>query len=301
MSRIRSIHPGIWTDEEFVGLSSFARLLFIGIWNECDDKGIFVWSALQLKMRLLPADNIDAAELLCELEQADCIKKYEVAGKNYGAVRNFAKFQRPKKPNNIHPTTPQILNYAGHDGPAIPVDDDEVTDQLPTSGVKSPQMEDEGGRRELVKESSDSSTKRAEPFKRPDYADPELWSDFLKNRKAKRLPNTATAFAKMNADMAKWCAETGWPPNEVLRACVAKGWGGIYDPREKNDDRNGNKQSGSGMGSTERAARQALHELSGGEGRFDEGGAGLQAGDIGAGYRTIDALPDTMRAIGHVQ
>lgn len=301
MSRIRSIHPGIWTDEEFVGLSSFARLLFIGIWNECDDKGIFVWSALQLKMRLLPADNIDAAALLEELAAADCVKKYEVAGKNYGAVRNFAKFQRPKKPNDIHPTTPLILTYAGHDGPRPTSDEDEVADQFPTGGVKSPQMEDEGGKRELVKESSDSSTKRAEPFPRPDFVDPVLWGDFLKNRKAKRTPNTATAHKKMLADLANWSTQTGWPPGEVFRACVAKGWAGIYDPREKNDDRNGNKQSGSGMGSTERAARQALHELSGGAGRFDEGGAGLPASDLGTGYRTIDALPDPLRAIGHVQ
>lgn len=61
------------------------------------------------------------------------------------------------------------------------------------------------------------------------------------------------------------------------------------------------KPSENGMGSTERAARQALHELSGGAGRFDEGGAGLPASDLGTGYRTIDALPDPLRAIGHVQ
>lgn len=245
MSRIRSIHPGIWTDEEFVGLSSFARLLFIGIWNECDDKGVFVWSALQLKMRLLPADNIDAGALLDELATADCIKKYEVAGKNYGAVRNFAKFQRPKKPNDLHPATPQILAYAGHDGPSVPSDDDEVTDQLPTGGVKSPQMEDEGGRRELVKESSDSSTKRAEPFPRPEFAPQSLWSDFLKNRKAKRTPNTATAYAKMMDDLAKWSKETGWPPGDVFRVCVANGWAGIYDPRDKQNGNNGRNQNNS--------------------------------------------------------
>lgn len=103
MSRIRSIHPGLWTDEQFVSLSSFARLLFMGIWNECDDKGTFAWSPLQMKMRILPADNVDAAELMAELVAVDCIQHYEIDGKSYGAVRNFAKFQRPKSPNDIHP------------------------------------------------------------------------------------------------------------------------------------------------------------------------------------------------------
>ena len=32
MARIRSIHPGIWTDEAFVELSALARLLYIGLW-----------------------------------------------------------------------------------------------------------------------------------------------------------------------------------------------------------------------------------------------------------------------------
>lgn len=243
MSRIRSIHPGIWTDEEFVGLSSFARLLFIGIWNECDDKGLFVWSPLQLKMRVLPADNIDAAALLDELATSNSVRKYEIGGKSYGAVRNFAKFQRPKKPNDVHPASPQILAYAGHDGPSPAFNDDEVTDELPTEGVKSPQMEDEGGKRELGKEPDGSPPKRAEPFPRPDWAEPPLWADFLKNRKAKRSPNTATAHAKMMTDMARWSAETGWPPGEVFRVCVAKGWAGIYDPRDKENGNHGNNRN----------------------------------------------------------
>lgn len=41
MSRIRSIHPGLWTDEAFVSLSPMARLFLMGLWNECDDMGSF--------------------------------------------------------------------------------------------------------------------------------------------------------------------------------------------------------------------------------------------------------------------
>ncbi len=147
MSRIRSIHPGLWTDVEFVGLSPFARLLFIGIWNECDDKGIFLWSPLHLKMRILPADNLDASELLAEIEAAGNVRRYDVGGKTYGAVKNFAKFQRPKKPNDIHPAPVAILAFAGHDTETAPDEGDEVRNQFPTSGEKSPQMEEGGGNR----------------------------------------------------------------------------------------------------------------------------------------------------------
>ncbi len=148
MSRIRSIHPGLWTDEAFVSLSSMARLLLIGMWNECDDKGTFVWSPLQLKMRILPADNVDAAALLVEIVTAGFVLKYEIAGKSYGAVRNFAKFQRPKKPNDIHPATAQILFFCGISGEPAEPDTPEVPEELPTGGENTAQMEDGGGRME---------------------------------------------------------------------------------------------------------------------------------------------------------
>lgn len=144
MSRIRSIHPGLWTDEIFVGLSPFARLLFMGIWNECDDKGTFPWSPLQLKMRVLPADNVDAAALLDELALAGCIIPYDVEGKTFGAVRNFAKYQRPKKPNDIHPATEEALKFAGHKPADSETKPEPKQDQFPTGGGKSPQMEDGG-------------------------------------------------------------------------------------------------------------------------------------------------------------
>jgi hypothetical protein len=111
MARIRSIHPGLWTDETYVSLSPFGRLLFLGIWNECDDMGSFEWSPVKLKMRLLPADSVDAVALLDELADARCVMSYEVGGKRYGAVRNFCQYQRPKKPNSTYPQTEAVRNW----------------------------------------------------------------------------------------------------------------------------------------------------------------------------------------------
>lgn len=169
MSRIRSIHPGLWTDEAFVGLSSFARLLYIGLWNECDDKGIFPWSPLQMKMRLLPADNVDAKDLLAEIEAASCVMRYEIGGKSYGAVRNFAKFQRPKKPNNIHPATPEVLAFAGHSPEPIEDDGEEVPHSFPTPSELPPQMEDGGGRMEEEEEVSPNGDCASDDALKPEH------------------------------------------------------------------------------------------------------------------------------------
>lgn len=143
MARIRSIHPGIWTDEGFVSLSAYARLLLIGLWNECDDKGIFEWKPITLKMRIMPVDNVDVAVLLSEIETAGVVCQYTVDGKIYGAVRNFRKFQKPKTPNDVHPAPPRIRNYVGLGSRVSEVLDDNE-DQFPPKGEKPSLMEDGG-------------------------------------------------------------------------------------------------------------------------------------------------------------
>lgn len=125
MARIRSIHPGIWRDKSFVKVSAYARLLYIGILNECDDKGAFKWEPIELKMNLMPVDNVDVDALLAELSAVDRIRMYEVAGQEYGAVRNFGKFQSPKKPNDLYPMPDQYRIYAATGKASTELDEDE--------------------------------------------------------------------------------------------------------------------------------------------------------------------------------
>lgn len=138
MARIRSVHPGFFTDEDLVQVSMAARLLFIGIGVEADDKGAFEWKPLTLKMRIFPADSIEIEPLLSELEGANAIASYEINGRKYGAIRNFRKFQRPKTPNDIHPIPDDFRKYVGLT--------QSISEPFPQKGEKSPQMEDGGGR-----------------------------------------------------------------------------------------------------------------------------------------------------------
>lgn len=64
MAKNRMIRTETWTDEKFVSLAPLARLLFIGMWNHACDNGHLDDSALQLKMRVLPADPCDVSPLL---------------------------------------------------------------------------------------------------------------------------------------------------------------------------------------------------------------------------------------------
>lgn len=144
MARIRSVHPGLFTDEAFVSLSMPARMLLIGIWTEADDHGVFEWKPITLKMKVFPADSVDVAALLKELVAANHIKMTSVSGKNYGIVRNFRKYQRPKSPSYVHPFLPEWGNYIGlkpTEGETQAVE----LEALPPNGEITPQMEDEGG------------------------------------------------------------------------------------------------------------------------------------------------------------
>ncbi len=141
MARIRSVHPGLFTDEHFVACGAWARLLLIGIWTEADDQGVFEWKPIRLKMRLFPADDVDVADLLEELVVGDFLHFYEIEGREYGAVRNFRKFQRPKSPKAIHPLPPDFRNYVG----LTPISGEVVAlkpGAFPQKGEMSPQMEE---------------------------------------------------------------------------------------------------------------------------------------------------------------
>ena len=177
MSRIRSIHPGLWTDEAFVSLSPMARLMLMGIWNECDDMGSFAWSPLTLKMRLLPADSVDASELLAEMIASGVVCTYEIGGNSYGAVRNFCRFQRPKKPNSLHPQTDEIREWVGTEARSTRDGSAPVPNQSETPSEKSRQMEDGGGKKKGEPNGSlVNGDAVAEPELLPEHV-VEAWND----------------------------------------------------------------------------------------------------------------------------
>jgi hypothetical protein len=113
MARIRSIHPGLFTDEAFMSLSLLARVVLPGLWTECDDQGVFAWKTQTLKARLLPGDNADMAAVLAELEAADFIRAFSHGGRPFGAMRNFRKYQRPKRPSHVHTLPAELRAYVG--------------------------------------------------------------------------------------------------------------------------------------------------------------------------------------------
>lgn len=186
MARIRSVHPGIYTDEAWASVSIAARWLGVGLMTEADDNGVFEWKPLQIKMRLFPADNIDVPALLAELSGAGVLMAYEAEGKRLGALKNFCKFQRPRKPKAWFPITAEVATFVaqGDKGteytdaeseppqpqkPTVPQKSELAplkSAAVPQKPEKSPQMEDGGGSK--VSDANASSSPEGDKAEYPD-------------------------------------------------------------------------------------------------------------------------------------
>ena len=92
MARYRMIKPDFWTSDQIVRCTLPTRLLFIGLWNFCDDGGIFPASASKLKANVYPNDHFtiqDVENMTGELLSESLIESYVVDGKEFWHVTGW--------------------------------------------------------------------------------------------------------------------------------------------------------------------------------------------------------------------
>ena len=100
--RIRTVKPEFWVSEQIMNLSPLARLLFIGMWNFCDDAGIHPASTRTLKAEVFAGDDVAVAPLMAELIEQGLLMEYEVAGKRFWWVTGW-RHQKIDRPTYKHP------------------------------------------------------------------------------------------------------------------------------------------------------------------------------------------------------
>lgn len=115
MPRIRTIKPEFWTAGQVLECSTNARLLFIGLWNFCDDAGRHPWRLRQIKAQIFPADDFsedDIQRMLDELSSNGLIVPYEVEEQRYFQVTGWhhQRIDRPQKPKYPSPSDDRSSN-----------------------------------------------------------------------------------------------------------------------------------------------------------------------------------------------
>lgn len=106
MARIRSIKPEFWASEQIAECSPNARLLFIGLWNFCDDYGVHPASAGRLKMEVFPGGpfaKTDVQSMIDELIEQGLVRQYEIDGTEYWCVPTWDRHQKPDTRTGRYP------------------------------------------------------------------------------------------------------------------------------------------------------------------------------------------------------
>lgn len=239
MARIRTIKPEFWTSEQIAECSPNTRLLFIGLWTFCDDGGVHPASAARAKMEIFPADAFsreDIEAMISELIEVGLIHEYEVGGRRYWRVSGW-KHQKIDQPTYRHPQpdgrVPESpirrrtnakcsANIQRTDGECSILDLDLDLD-MEEKNARARAIDAPVG---AVNTGKKKSRARTEQVKRPDNIDPQVWSDYLAARRAKRAPLTGSAWAAIRKQIDLGVA-AGHDPDDMLREAMAAGWQGF--------------------------------------------------------------------------
>ena len=107
--RARNIKPGFFKNEELAECSTWARLMFPGLWMMADREGKLENRPKRIKAEIFPFDNVDVAALVCELEAHGLIKTYSIDGCAYIWIIKFCEHQRPHQ-NEVASVIPNYIS-----------------------------------------------------------------------------------------------------------------------------------------------------------------------------------------------
>lgn len=241
MARIRTIKPEFWTSEQVMECSPLARLLFIGIWNFCDDGGNHPDAEKTLKALIFPGDDIDSSSvrrLLDELSEHDLLTFYEYDGKRYLHVNGW-RHQKIDRPTFKHPIFVESTDELGPEEHVV--DEHSTSDQRGlTPGREGegkgkgksiePPLPPEGEAAAAAGQQDKPQRKRKEPAQafdplaaKPTNVSAETWARWVQHRKEIRKPLTPTSCSQQAAQLAT-CPN----PDAVIAKSIASGWQGLF-------------------------------------------------------------------------
>ena len=109
MARKRMIDPDFWIDSDIAELPFAGRLLYIGLWNFADDRGVLPYQPKQIRAQIFPYDaGIEVEALLEQLMKLGKLTVFEVDGSQFLYVKNFLRHQTIKRPTYKYPAPPEL-------------------------------------------------------------------------------------------------------------------------------------------------------------------------------------------------
>lgn len=103
MARIRSVHPDLCVSESMARQPAEVERTYVRLWTHCDDYGVCVDNVKLIKAAIYPLHDDMTLEVvddhLNRLVAGEHLIGYEVDGKAFLQVREWAKYQHPQRPS----------------------------------------------------------------------------------------------------------------------------------------------------------------------------------------------------------
>lgn len=246
MARIRTIKPQFWDDLKLSKLTRDARLLYIGIWNFCDDLGVIPADPHYSKSKVFPYDQIQTQQYvkwLEELRQKGFINLFSLKGEEFYYLPSLLRHQRIDRPNfkDVFVKKEALEACLGTFDDCSTIDLGSIDD--------ASCLERKGEERKVIVMES----KVREPLSLFD----EAFDSFLEMRKKINKPATETAKKLLKEKLERMAGGDEALKIKILEQSIVNSWQDVYALKNQNyESRNtstrGNSQSlvptGSGFG-----------------------------------------------------
>lgn len=174
MARIRTIKPGffrhvaLYDAEVETGLP--LRLAFAGLWTAADREGRFAWEPRNLKLDVLPHDEVDFSRVLDALSTRGFVVRYTTPEGEFGYIPSWKKHQiiNNRETASSIPEPPKNNDKKHKDSHASITRPSRVSEMLTHTqaegeGKGNMEREQEGERKDTSAEPLTRSTPEAEP------------------------------------------------------------------------------------------------------------------------------------------
>lgn len=233
------IKPKFWDDAKIGRISRDARLLYIGMWNFCDDLGVIRADSVWIKSKIFPFDQMQIQQFdkICqEILKNGFISLFSYRDEKFYYLPKFSLHQTINKPNyeevnvpkeilfnGLHKITEQSrINHGTITEQSIPKIEEEIEEEYippitPQGGVSEPDnlIEIE---QELKSREAKLLAKEQELLKR---------EAALKNQLSNKLPDISFVSDDFKDVFSSWLEykrekKESYKSNKALEACYKK-------------------------------------------------------------------------------
>ncbi len=136
------LDPEFWLDEELATVPPTARLLYMGLWNLCDDNYATLPNKPSwIKVQVFPYESVNIPRLLDALSGIGKIILFRDGGEEFWYIKNFFKYQRVEKPSKAK--YPKFTGGVGEESGSTPADVKLSKEKLIENNVREESVREE--------------------------------------------------------------------------------------------------------------------------------------------------------------